>query len=45
MATGHPPTGAVPAGKKRLKYRRFVPWTAGTPVRVPSAGITFEAVS
>ncbi len=45
IATGQPPAGAVPAGRNRLKWIRFVPCTAGTPVRVPVAGITFAAVS
>jgi hypothetical protein len=45
IATGQPPAGCGPDGRKRLKYTAFVPWTAGDPVSVPVGGITFAAVS
>src|SRR6185436_3627653 len=45
IATGQPPAGGVPDGTNRLKYSVFVDCTAGTPVRVPTAGMTLPAVS
>jgi hypothetical protein len=45
MATGQPPAGAVPFGRKRLKCTRFVPWGAGAPVLEPTAGMTSSGVS
>ncbi len=45
IATGQPPAGAVPAGSKSVNWISFVDWTAGSPLRVPTAGITPSAVS
>src|SRR2546428_13354342 len=45
MATGHPLAGRSPAGRKRLKKMSWVLWTAGTPVRVGTAGMNAPAVS
>jgi hypothetical protein len=45
ITTGQPPAGAAPAGTKSVNCTWLVAWTAGTPVAVPYAGITFAAVS
>src|SRR5215471_16785567 len=45
MATGQPFVGRVPAGINKLKYRSCVLWTAGTPVRVGTAGMKAPGVS
>jgi hypothetical protein len=45
ITTGQPPAGAVPPGSKRVNWTWLTPCTAGTPVAVPTAGITFAAVS
>jgi hypothetical protein len=45
IATGQPPAGLGPDGRYRLKYTSLTPWTAGVPVRVPTGGMNFSAVS
>ena len=45
IATGHPPSGLTPPGTKSVNWGWFHDCTAGTPVFVPTAGITSSGVS
>ncbi len=45
IATGHPPAGRAPAGRKSENWMLFVPCGTGVPVAVPTAGMIFAAVS
>ena len=45
IATGQPPDGGVPAGRKTENCTWFVPCATGLPVLVPTGGITFPGVS
>jgi hypothetical protein len=45
ITVGQPPAGGVPAGSNSVKPRWFTDCTAGTPVLVPTAGITASEFS